>query len=464
MSYLNFLDSKRFTALPVGLDSIPTLSSSLFPHQTDIVRWALSRGRAAIFADTGLGKTRMFLEWAKHVTAHTGKPVLILTPLAVGIQTAIEGKSLELTVTLCKENADVRPGLNVTNYERFERFDLTVLGGIVIDESSILKAYDGKFRNLIIERSSTVPFRLACTATPSPNDHTELGNHAEFLGVMSRVEMLATFFTHDGGDTSVWRLKGHARRAFWQWVSSWAVVVQKPSDLGYDDSGYDLPPVQYHEHVLTLETEAAQGALFAFEARTLTEQRSAKRQSLGGRIEQVAHLVNTTPGPWVVWCELNDESAALTKAIKGAVEVKGSDSLEHKEKSAAAFLAGEIRVLVSKVSIFGFGLNWQHCHQTVFAGISNSYEQFYQAVRRFHRFGQLEQVQVHMVYSNLEMGIRRNLERKAQDAALMAREMGGYTRSLTASNVRKLERETIVYNPTQTFYIPNWLRSEYANQ
>lgn len=371
--YSRFLDRKRLVAPPCGISEPKPLSSRLFPFQRDITAWALRRGRAAIWADCGLGKSWMAIEWARWVAAHTMRPVLILTPLAVARQFVDEGTKLlgAHSVKQCKTAVDLDPGINVTNYERLHHFDPSAFGGVVLDESSILKDYTSATRNALIEAFASTPFKLACTATPAPNDHVELGNHAEFLGVMSRTEMLSMFFVHDGGSTQDWRLKGHAEADFWRWVCSWAVSMRKPSDLGYANEGYDLPPLNVHEHIVG-ELDAVLGMMR--EARTLDAQRAARRASLGARVAKAAELVNGTGGQWLLWCDLNDESKALAKACDGAVEVTGSDSPEEKEASLRMFAEGEARVLVTKPSICGHGVNLQRCHQSAFVGLSHCYD------------------------------------------------------------------------------------------
>lgn len=424
-SYAEFLRTKGIRAQAAGIDP-GELPESLFPFQRDIVRWSLRKGRTAIFADCGMGKTAMQLAWADRVVRECGVRVLILAPLAVARQTVGEGAKFGVPVTYVRDESSVGgPGVWITNYEMLSRFTPSRFDGIVLDESSILKSYDGKTRTTIIESFRNTAYRLACTATPAPNDFMELGNHAEFLGVMSRPEMLATFFVHDGGDTSQWRLKGHAQDAFWQWVCSWAVMIRKPSDLGYDDGAFVLPELRTHEHVVAADTEIARraGLLFAQDARSLVDQREARKSSLPLRVEECARIVNATPGSWLVWCELNAEGDSLTKSIDGAVQVSGSDSHEDKADKMAAFTEGRTRVLVTKPSVAGFGMNWQHCHQVAFVGLSNSYEQFYQAVRRCWRFGQTMPVECHLVSSDAEGAVMANIQRKEADAVRMAEEM-----------------------------------------
>ena len=412
------------------MDIVPALNPQLFDFQADIVRWALRKGRAAIFADCGMGKTAMQLEWAKHIP---GK-VLILAPLAVSTQTVREGQKFHVDCAYSRTPIDAH--VTVTNYEMLDHFNPADYTAVVLDESSILKAYDGKFRTQIIESFRDVPFRLACTATPAPNDHMELGNHAEFLGVMTRTEMLSTFFVHDGGDTSKWRLKGHAEADFWRWMCSWAVMIRKPSDLGYEDGAFILPGLTMHQHVVEAQ-HTPDGALFAMEATTLQERQQARKLTTIERAQRVADLVATRPDePWLIWCNLNDESQTVTRMIEDAVEVTGSDSPEAKESRMLGFTAGDHRVLVTKPSIAGFGMNWQHCPNVVFLGLSDSYEQFYQAVRRCWRFGQTREVQCHVITSDIEGAVVANIQRKEADAARMAEEMVSHMHDLNEQEIR----------------------------
>lgn len=450
--YQEFLQSKRLTTAPAGFAvALEQINPTLFDYQRDVVRWALKRGRAAIFSRYGTGKTPMQLEWAAQVVRETGGKVLILAPLAVARQTQREGVKFGISVTVCRTQADVQPGINITNYEMLPHFDPSAFVGVVLDESSILKSYDGKTRTAIIESFSRTPYRLACTATPAPNDHMELGNHAEFLGILSRVEMLAMFFTHDGGDTSVWRLKGHAESEFWKWVCSWAVMLRKPSDLGYSDNGFALPPLRYHQITVDVahQDQAAEGAqlyLIPVEALTLVDRRNARKVSLTDRVAAAAELVNASDESWVVWCNLNTESEALTKAIAGAVEVTGADSAEYKEQVALDFVEGRVRVIVSKPSIFGFGMNWQHCHNAAYVGLSDSFEELDQSVHRIHRYGQTEACDIYIITSELEGAVVRNIERKRGDHERMTDQMLEHMRDLNTAEVHGLVRETMEYH------------------
>ena len=438
-NYHEFLKSKRLVVKPSGFEP-DGISEILFPFQKDIVRWACKKGKAAIFAGTGLGKTGMQLEWAHQVHQHTGADVLVLAPLAVAEQTAREGEKFEVVVHLCKTQADVKPGVNITNYEKLAHFDAGHFAGIVLDESSILKSFEGKVRTEIIEAFRDTPFKLACTATPAPNDHMELANHAEFLHVMSRPEMLATFFVHDGGTTSQWRLKGHAVKAFWEWVASWAVMMSMPSDLGYEDNGFKLPPMEIEQIVVD------RTGYIVKEAQTLQDRRRARTDSLDLRVQNAVELVMSKPDEsWLVWCDLNKESEALKKAIPGSVEVKGADDPDYKTSSLTGFARGEIKILISKPSIAGFGMNFQVCHNQVFTGLSDSFEQYYQAVRRSWRFGQKEQVKVYVITSEKEGAVVKNIKRKERDFETMLHGMISATQEITKKNIKETSQEIEKY-------------------
>lgn len=586
-SYSEFLAQKERRVHRGGVKgSANDLHPHLFPFQRAIVSWALDLGRAAIFADTGLGKTLMQLEWARRI----GERVLILAPLAVSAQTAREAQSIDLDVTVCRTDGDVRAGINVTNYERVEKFDVRRFDAVVLDESSILKAFDGRMRAMLTEQCADTRYRLACTATPSPNDTMELGNHAEFLGVMKMQEMLATYFAHDGGETQKWRIKGHAKREFWRWVASWAAMVQKPSDLGYDDAGYHLPELRTHEHIVTAEADG-QDSLFALPAQGLMERRAARRNSIEQRVQRAFEIAiiegacgsqntprtgeksisqthlsesgenrnhghrkkirntcengasvtpasslhisqnsvkpeceastesdtttmphclrgsesgvlfapNRTPRndhytlttatkqaasedcsaldaitdsdtsattrsgllrqpatslPILIWCELNAEQDALTKAFgDAAFSVYGSMTADEKISQIHGWLRGERQVMISKPSIMGFGLNFQHCHKMLFVGISDSWESLYQAIRRCYRFGQQHPVDVHLILSEPEISVLENLKRKERDAqhmrtAMVAAAMEGFA----------AQRPRPTYKHPEV-KVPNWLQT-----
>lgn len=411
MEYEDFVLSKRKSEMATGHQP-GDLNEHLFDFQHTIVAWAVRRGRAAIFADTGLGKTLMQLSWADEVASHTGGIVLILAPLAVSEQTIEQGQTFGIEVKRVPHGQTPdAPGIWITNYERMDAVDFSELSGIVLDESSILKAHDGKTRAKIIDSAQGVQYRLSCTATPSPNDFEELGNQCEFLGVMTRTEMLATYFVNDTGDTGTWRLKGWGASKFWEWMASWAVVLRNPSDLGFDGSKYILPEPEYIEHVI--ETEPLGGDLFSRPAQTLTERRQAQRSSIEARCKALADVVNADQSePWLIWCHLNDEAELLQSLIPGSVNVQGSDKPEVKAQRMMDFSHGQLRVLISKPKICGFGMNWQHCARMAFVGLDDSFEKFYQAVRRCYRFGQKRNVQVHLFTAENEGQILLNLKRK----------------------------------------------------
>ena len=410
MDYETFVKQKRRIEVATGHNH-SGLNEHLFDFQHAIVTWAVRRGRAAIFADTGLGKTLMQLSWADEVASHTGGIVLILAPLAVSEQTIEQGSTFGIEVRRVPNGSTPdSPGVWITNYERMDHIDFDSLHGLVLDESSILKAHDGKTRQRIINAAQRIPYRLSCTATPSPNDFEELGNQCEFLGVMTRTEMLATYFVNDTGDTGTWILKGWGQSRFWEWMGSWAVVLRNPSDIGFDGSRYILPAPEYIEHVV--ETDQS-GDLFAKPAQTLAERRKAQRDSIESRCKALADVVNADQSePWLIWCHLNDEAEMLQQLIPGSVNVQGSDKPEDKAARMMDFSHGNLRVLISKPKICGFGMNWQHCARMAFVGLDDSFEKFYQAVRRCYRFGQKRNVLVHLFTAENEGQILQNLKRK----------------------------------------------------
>ncbi len=466
MAYEDFITNKLSRVPPTGIANAVrvALPDSLFDFQATLVRWALGRGRAAIFADTGLGKSRMQIAWADAVNRETGHDVLILAPLAVAQQTVQEGAEIGVTVRQCWDGSEVQSGITITNYDRLHRFDASRFGAVVLDESSVIKHHTSKTLKTLLDAFSQTPFKLCATATPAPNDWTELGTHAQFLGVCTQTEMLAEYFVHDGGDTQTWRLKGHARKQFWQWVASWAALVRKPDDLGFDGSRYELPALNVSQHITKSSGHDQQstGMLFALEANTLSERRTARRDSLDGRVAACAAMVNADVEPWIVWCDLNAEGDALRAAIPGAVEIRGSDEPEVKEQRLMDFAAGKIRVLITKPSIAGHGLNWQHCARMAFVGVTDSWEAYYQAVRRCWRFGQRREVEVHIFASDLEGAVVANLKRKERDALAMADSLSAETHDAVMQEVTGIARISNPYSPGQVANIPAWLVSEEA--
>lgn len=443
LTYEAFLQSKRIFATPAGFDyPKDSLHPALFPWQRDIVYWALRRGRAAIFADCGLGKTLMQLVWAERVAHHTGKPVLILAPLAVAQQSAYEADKFDIEAMYCREADLGQSSIVLTNYERLHHFDASCYGGLVADESSILKNLDGKTRRALTAFAAIIPYRLCCTATPAPNDTMELVSHAEFLSIMTAKELLALFFKQDGLAVQKWRLRRHAVTDFWRFMASWSVAVRMPSDLGYANGDFVLPPLRHIGHeVSTAFIDRA--TLFPMEALTLSDRLAARRESVEVRVNMCAALVNTSHESWVVWCHLNRESAALTKAIPDAVEVTGADTTAKKERALLDFAAGKIRVLVTKPSIAGFGMNWQHCHNMAFVGLTDSYEEIYQATRRCWRFGQQHEVAVHMISADTEGAVVRNIERKEREATAL---MDHIVQNMQGLQLAKTTREEMTYS------------------
>lgn len=456
-AYEEFVARKLRFQSGKGLDVEPR-DYGLFPHQHDLVKWALRRGRAAIFADTGLGKSRMQVAWADTIASETGGDVLILAPLAVAEQTVEEGASIGVKVTHARDGADIQPGINITNYARLHRFDCSRFVGVVLDESSIIKHHTSKTLQQLLEAFERTPYKLCATATPAPNDWTELGTHAQFLGYRTQQEMLAEFFVHDGGDTGTWRLKGHARHLFWRWVASWGALLRSPADLGHDASAYELPTLEVTQHTVEGGMDAPEGMLFALEASSLMERRDARRASLESRVKACAEMVNSDPQPWIVWCDLNDEADALCDAIPDAVEIRGSDDDQEKERRLHDFAHGRIRVLITKPKIAGFGLNWQHCARMAFVGVTDSFESYYQAVRRCWRFGQKRPVHVHIFASEQEGSVVANLARKEADAKAMAESLSAETLDAVRESVLGFSRETNDYAPSVPMAIPSFLR------
>jgi hypothetical protein len=411
--YAGFLARKFQTAPTYGQDtSAADVHERLHDWQREIVAWAVRTGRAAIWADTGLGKTLMQVEWARL----SGSTSLIVAPLAVCTQTVREAATVGVTATYVRDPAQMTgPGLYVTNYEMVDHFDADLFDAVVLDEASILKQSDGKTRTRLIAHFRDVPRRLACTATPAPNDIEELTNQAEFLGRSTRVNMLAAYFVHDSDQG--WRLKGHAHGPMFKWMTSWAVALRRPSDIGYSDEGYDLPGLEIIPHLLPVDIQP-EGQLFATDLGGVGGRAHIRRQTLDARCRAAAEIVAAEPDePWLLWCGLNDEADLLAKLIPGAVNVHGGWSPEDKADALLGFADGRIRVLITKPSIAAFGLNWQHCARMAFVGLSDSYEAYYQAIRRCYRYGQTRVVHAHVVLSDLEGQIASNIARKEREAS-----------------------------------------------
>lgn len=454
--YREFIASRAVKLENTGFKA-DALNTGLKVHQRNVVDFALERGKSAAFLDTGLGKSFIELEFAKQCAEYTGKPSLILTPLAVAGQMVREGRKFGIDARQIRDQSEVGTGVMVANYERLAKLDPECFGAVVLDESSILKSFAGKTRSQLIDAFKTCEFKLAATATPSPNDHMELGNHAEFLGVMRQQEMLSKWFINDTSTASQeWRLKGHARDDFWQWVASWSRCATMPSDLGGDDTGYSLPDVIRRLHVVDADKSVdTNGMLFRIPELSATSFHDEKRKTMRDRCEKSAELANSHDKPVTVWCESNDESSMLAKLVNGAVELRGDQKPEEKERILEGFAAGEFRAIVTKPKLAGFGLNWQHCAHAVFASISYSYEQHYQAVRRSHRFGQSQQVVNDIVVSDTEMQIWNVINDKASKH--------GEMKSAMADAMKKAQSETkrmVAYDRPLDLWFPEWIKSE----
>ena len=429
MNYNNFLETKKKTFISSGFEIDENeLNSNLFDFQRFIVKTALSKGRFAIFADCGLGKTLMQLSWAYEVAKHTNKPVLILAPLAVSSQTIKEGEKFGIELfkydfenTLCVNE----PSIFILNYDQLKNIDTSIFGGVVLDESSILKGRDGKLSSLIINSFKGTPYKLACTATPSPNDHMELGQHSEFLGAMSYLEMLAMYFVHDGGETSKWRLRKHAKDPFWKYVCTWSIAVDKPQTLGFNIDGYELPEIEYIEHIIPVENNTQ--TLFGDVAVSATDLHKDLNRSFDLRIQKTAQLINNSNDQWLVWGLKNNETDTLSKLLNNSKNVQGSDSPEYKAKHLNGFANNEFQNLITKTSIASFGMNYQQCSNMVFTSYDFKFEAFYQAVRRSYRFGQKNKVKVHILIPESQINVRATILEKEKKHKEMIAEMAKYS-------------------------------------
>jgi superfamily II DNA or RNA helicase len=464
--YREFLAAKAPADPPSGFRDVPALCPALKPFQHAMAAWALRRGRAAIFAGTGLGKTLQQLSWARAVVDHEGVPVLVLAPLAVAEQTVAEAEKFGIAgVAYAPDRRRISP-ITITNYERFDKFRIEDFAGIVLDESGIIKSQDGATRKALTEACRDTPWRLCCTATPAPNDYTELGQHAEFLGVMSAKEMLSMFFVHDGsiraGDHSQtndgWRLKRHAATDFWRWLASWSVMVRHPSDLGFDDPGYDLPPLNLHQVTVAAEYKPMAGNLFPVAANTLSERIGVRRDTASDRAARAVEIVLREPAePWLIWCNLNSEADAIEAALSHCRQVAGRHDIDTKVSRLLGFKSGDPRWLCTKPSIAGHGMNYQHCARMVFVGLTDSFEQVYQALRRCWRFGQDRPVEAYFIASELEGAVVANLKRKEAAFDAMLDAMSGHMRDLMRENVRGGRVANDDYSPKIEMELPAWL-------
>lgn len=459
---MTFLAGKRPTVPDAGFRVAPdTLHADLLPHQRAIVAWALRKGRCAVWADTGLGKAFIALEWSRQLLAHGhAKRVLILAPLAVAQQFVREGTKWGVSVTYARDESQVIDGVTVSNYERLHLFDASTFEAVVLDESSVLKAFTGETKRALIRTFRNTRYRLCCTATPAPNDIIELCNHADFLSVMTQQEMLAKFFTprgSDDGSTGQYRLKAHAHRDFYRWLASWAIACKLPSDLGYSDDGYVLPTLTIEAHFVSVDW-APDGHLFSTELKGVTERAKVRRTTVDSRVEAAVRIVDGEPAEqWLLWYGRLDEARGLSKALPGAEIVQGSDSVDRKEDLLRRFADGEVRVLITHPSIAGFGLNFQSCARMAFVGLSDSYESYYQSIRRSWRFGQVRPVTAHIVLTEPERAIYNNVLRKEQEAGVLTRELVAAMAEFEVQELRGQTDYTDVYDPVMPMIVPAWL-------
>lgn len=464
--YNEFLTRKTAALPPVGLVDIPALHPALKPFQRDIVSWALRRGRAALFEGTGLGKTLQQLAWASAIADETDDRVILFAPLGVAYQTVEEAAKWNIDgVAYAKDQSAANSRIVVTNYDRRGNFDIGSFSGIVLDESSIIKSDGSATRTELIEAAQKVLYRLCCTATPAPNDWTELGNHSEFLGVLSAKEMLSMYFVHEGAiraggpDAEEWRLKRHATRDFWKWVASWAVMIRDPNEFGYAEPGYKLPPLTMEQITVAADYAPSSDSLFPMEARTLGERIGVRRDTVTDRVKAAADIVNANPDkPWLIWCNLNSESDALEAAIPGAVQVQGSDAPSVKESRLIGFAHGKPNILITKPKIGGFGMNWQHCSDMIFVGLNDSFEQLFQSLRRCWRFGQTKPVTAYLIASELEGAVVANLHAKEAKYDKMSAAMAEQMQEFCADEL-KVHRSSgrVIREANKQMEIPSWL-------
>jgi len=461
-SYQALLARKKVQFEPRGLSKVPTLNSAMFPHQRDTAEFLLRAGCGAAFLDTGLGKSLVALEWGRVIVEMTGKPVLMLAPLAVGPQHQREAEKFGIDARYIREPSEINGArVYITNYERIGKFDVTQFAAVILDESSILKSFGGATSQALMASFAATPYRLACTATPAPNDHMELGNHAQFLGAMESREMLSRWFINDTSEASqAWRLKGHAVTDFWDWVASWSRCIAKPSDLGHDDAGFALPELIEKLHVIQSDltedagfSDTGQALMFRAVENSATSIHREKRRSINDRADAIAAAVAAEPNEaWILWCDTDAEADALTDRISDAIEVRGSMPADKKEERLVAFSTGKARVLVTKPRIAGYGLNWQHCARMGFAGLSFSYEAYYQAIRRCWRFGQTRPVEVHIAMASAERSIFDAVKLKAAAHEMMKTQMFSAMRRAHQTSETK-----VTYRPRKPLEVPTWL-------
>lgn len=455
MNYLEFISTKEKLHIPTGVTNPVSCHHSLFDFQCDVTQWAASKGRCAIFLDTGLGKSRISIDLARIIMADTGGKALIIAPLSITKQTIREALSIGVDVVYSNDGLSKGP-ITITNYEHSHKFNPNDFDIVMLDESSILKSQDGKFRKRLTDQWSNTRFRYCFTATPAPNDIAEIGFHAEFLGVMKQSEMLATFFVHDSNSSQDWRLKKHAEEPFYKWLASWGITMRRPSDLGYADDGYILPPLSVTPVFIDSQWKP-DGALFADKIRGLTDRIKIRKNTVNDKVAKTAEIVNSISGQWIVWGGLNPETDALHKLIPGSVNVQGSDSPEFKADTFESFQNGNIRVLISKVSIAGFGMNFQSCNRMVFCGINDSYESFYQAIRRCYRFGQNRPVDVRVVITEPEDAIFQNVLSKEREADNMRSKLIDCIRNYELEELNQFSR-TNTYVANQDVILPTFMR------
>lgn len=457
--YAAFLSRKQVLAPSVGFRVEPSsLNSNLFPWQSKIVSWALDRGKAALLQGTGTGKTIEELAWSDAVCSHSGDDVLLLAPLCVSAQTHREGKKFGIPTTVCRTQDDVKRGINITNYEMLKHFDPSKFKGIVMDESSNLKDANSKTAKLLIDRFSKTPYKLCASATPAPNSHSEIGSHSEFLDVLTKSQLLAMYFEHDGGDTNKWELKGHGKKPFFKFMASWAVCLNLPSDVGGDDTGFVLAPLSMQEHVVKVDQSiATDGHLYRCPDMSSTGIHKEFRITAKERAKKVVELIKANPyEQWVIWTNTDHDADVITEMMPEILEVRGSDKTSKKEAAILGFIDGNVQYLLSKPSIFGAGLNLQCCSNTVFYGLSYSFEQVYQAIRRFWRYGQKRTVNAHIVIAETEGPVLEAQKRKHRQFEEL---QVGMVEAMRTEQL-KLRHTATRYDHNKPVTIPDWFLSE----